>query len=323
MQSTQTRPNEIHEGLYRLMRLTRALDKAIGTHDGHWHGLEGEEATIAGVYFGLRDTDVVAPHYRGMVSAALAKGADLHGILAGCLGKATGYTNGRHRTDICAPPQYGVIGMYAGSLGPPLAYAAGGALAAKLDGRDDVAVAVFGDGTSSRGDCHETMNMAAVLNLPVVFVCQNNQIAISTELSGGVAGSVAARAAGFGMPGVEVDGNDVLAVRDAMDEAVSRARAGNGPSLVECMTYRVAGHFYSDAEDYRDAEEIARWRARDPIARYRKFLMEQCVMDADALDALDAEIESRVETEFQRALADPAPDPASLQPETVYAEARP
>lgn len=313
--------NQTHEGLYRLMRLTRALDKAIGSHDGHWHGLEGEEATIGGVYYGLRDGDVVAPHYRGMVSAALAKGADLKAVLAGCLGKATGYPKGRHRTDICAPPEFGLIGMYAGSLGPPLGYAVGGALAACLDGRDDVAVAVFGDGTSSRGDCHEAMNMAAVLKLPVIFVCQNNQIAISTELSGGVAGSIAARAEGFGMPGVKVDGNDVLAVRDAMDEAVARARSGGGPSLIECETYRVAGHFYSDAEDYRDADEIARWRERDPIARYRKFLIGEDVLSEAELDRIDAEIQAEVDAEFEKALADPVPDPAQLQPETVYAEA--
>lgn len=314
-----TQTNQIMADLYHLMSMTRTLDKVIGTHDGHWHGLEGEEATIAGVYYGLRSADVVAPHYRGMISAAYAKGADLKTILAGCLGKSTSYHHGRHRTDICGPPEFNLIGLYAGSLGPPLGYAAGGALAAKLDGRDDIAVGVFGDGTSSRGDCHEAMNMASVMNLPMVFVCQNNQIAISTEVSTGVAGSIAARAAGFGMPGIEVDGNDVVAVHEAMAEAIMRARAGQGPSLIECKTYRVAGHFYSDAEDYRDQETVNMWRERDPIKRFRAHLVKEKIMSKTELDAIDAEIAVTAKQAFEEALGDPVPDASDLAPHTVFA----
>ncbi|MEM9011238.1 MAG: thiamine pyrophosphate-dependent dehydrogenase E1 component subunit alpha [Pseudomonadota bacterium] len=314
------RTNETHAGLYRLMTLTRTLDRVIGAHDGHWHGLEGEEATIAGVYYGLRPGDVVAPHYRGMVSAALAKGADLRTILAGCLGRRTAYHGGRHRSDICGPPEFGTIGLYAGSLGPPLGYALGGALAAQLDRRDDVAVGVFGDGTSSRGDCHEAMNMAAVMSLPMIFVCQNNQIAISTEVGAAVGGSVAARGPAVGMPGVTVDGNDVVAVRDAMDEALARARRGDGPSLIECATYRVAGHFYSDAEDYRDADEIAAWRDRDPITRYRQYLVREEVMEEADLDAIDADVTAEVDTAFKAAEADPLPEADDLAPTAAFAE---
>ncbi len=316
-----TRSNSTLLELYELMTLTRALDRVLGQHDGHWHGLEGEEATIAGVYHGLRPTDVVAPHYRGAVSAALAKGADLKTIMAGCLGRQTAYHRGRHRSDICGPPELGLIGLYAGSLGPPLGYAAGGALAAKLDGRDDVAVGVFGDGSSSRGDCHEAMNMAAVLKLPMVFVCQNNQIAISTEVREAVGGRIADRGPATGMPGVQVDGNDVIAVKDAMDQALARARGGEGPSLIECLTYRVAGHFYSDAEDYRDQDEIARWRHKDPMARFRKLLVDQGVEAEPVLDAADARILEDVQTAFDTALGEPVPTEADLAPETVYAEA--
>ena len=313
------RSNQTLSGLYELMMLTRSLDAVLGAHDGHWHGLEGEEATIAGVYYGLRERDVVAPHYRGAVSAALAKGADLRTIMAGCLGRATAYHKGRHRSDICGPPEMGLIGLYAGSLGPPLGYAAGAALAAKLDGRDDIAVGVFGDGSSSRGDCHEAMNFAAVLNLPMIFVCQNNQIAISTELGAGVAGSIAARGASFGMPSVEVDGNDVVAVRDAMDEAVARARSGGGPSTIACTTYRVAGHFYSDAEDYRDADEIARWRQKDPVARFRTFLIAEGVLSESELDEIDRRILTDVDTAFTSAKEDPVPEPDALAAGEVYA----
>lgn len=316
-----TRSNRILLELYDLMMLTRTLDTVLGAHDGHWHGLEGEEATIAGVYHGLRRSDVVAPHYRGAVSAALAKGADLKTIMAGCLGRSTSYHAGRHRSDICGPPELGLIGLYAGSLGPPLGYAAGGALAAKLDGRDDVAVGVFGDGTSSRGDCHEAMNMASVLTLPMVFVCQNNQIAISTELTAGVGGNIVDRGPATGMPGVRVDGNDVLAVKEAMDEAVGRARAGGGPTLIECESYRVAGHFYSDAEDYRDPQEIERWRKKDPVGRFRNLLIEQGIETADLLAQTDARILSDVENAFDLALQDPVPDARDLNPASVYAEA--
>ncbi|MFN4100159.1 MAG: thiamine pyrophosphate-dependent dehydrogenase E1 component subunit alpha [Pararhodobacter sp.] len=307
-------------GLYRLMAQSRALDRTLGAHDGHWHGLEGEEAIIAGIYYGLRPTDWVAPHYRGSVTAALAKGADLRRIMAGCLGRVTAYHGGRHRSDVCGPPDLGLIGIYAGSLGPPIGYAAGGALAAKLDGRDDVGVAVFGDGSSARGDCHEAMNMAAVLNLPMIFVCQNNQFAISTPASTHVAGSVAGRGASFGIPSVEVDGNDVLAVYDAMQAALHRARSGRGPSVIDARSYRVAGHFYSDREDYRDPAEVALWRAKDPVARIRHWLLEQGVADMATLDALDAETAVEVETGFAAALADPPP--GDLAARSVYAGER-
>lgn len=308
--------------LYDLMVLTRALDKVIGAHDGHWHGLEGEEATIAGVYHGLRPSDVIAPHYRGSVSAALAQGADLKTIMAGCLGKATSYSKGRHRSDICGPPEFGIIGLYAGSLGPPLGYAAGGALAAKLDGRGDVAIGVFGDGSSSRGDCHEAMNMASVLILPMIFVCQNNQIAISTGLSDGVGGTIADRGPALGMPGVQVDGNDVIAVKDAMEEALTRARSGNGPSLIECLSYRVAGHFYSDAEDYRDPAEIEEWRKKDPVKRFTNYLIDQDIETAEALKESEEKILEEVDVAFKSALEDPVPEAIYLEPDSVYAEAR-
>lgn len=314
------RDNQVLQGMYRLMSLTRALDRVLGAHDGHWHGLEGEEAVTAAVYYGLRDSDVVAPHYRGAVTAALAKGADTRRLMAGFMGKTTAYHKGRHRSDVCGPPELNLIGLYGGSLGPPLGYAAGAALAAKLDGRDDVAVAVFGDGTSSRGDCHEAMNMAAIKRLPVIFVCQNNQIAISTPIDDGVGGPIAARAEGFGMPGEAVDGNDVLAVRDAMDRAVARARAGQGPSLIEARTYRVAGHFHSDSEDYRDPDEIAAWRARDPVARYRAYLIAEGVMTEPEMDALDAELVAHVDTAFTAAEGDPVPDAAALDAHDVFAQ---
>jgi len=314
--------NQILLELYRIMTFSRNLDKIIGSHDGHWHGLEGEEAVVAGVYHGLRQTDVLAPHYRGSPVAAYAKGADLRRLMAGMFAKKTGYNAGRHRNDICGPPEFNLIGLYSGSLGPPLGYAAGAALAAKLDGRDDVAVAVFGDGVSSRGDCHEAMNLASVQRLPIIFVCQNNQFAISTNVNDGVSGSIAARGAGFGMSGIEVDGNDILAVHGAMQTAISKARQGDGPSLIEAKTYRVAGHFYSDTEDYRDQAEVKAWRKRDPIVKFRKYLTAEGISSMSELDALDQEVETEIRLAFEQALVDPKPDTEELSVEYVYAGGR-
>jgi len=314
-----TRSNDTLLDLYRLMVFSRTLDRIYGEHDGHWHGLEGEEAVAASVYHGLRPSDVLAPHYRGMPIASYAKGADLRKLFAGMLAKKTGYNRGRHRNDICGPPQYNLIGLYTGSLGPALGYATGGALAAKLDGRDDIAVAVFGDGTSSRGDCHETMNLAAVQKLGVVFVCQNNQFAISTSTEAGVAGEIARRADGFGMPGISVDGNDVLAMHDAMQQAIVRARSGDGPTLIEAVTYRVAGHFYSDQEDYRDQKVVDEWRARDPIKSFKGYLLENGVASENELQAVHDDAAIQIQSAFDQAMSDPSPDLEDLGLETVFA----
>jgi len=162
--------------------------------------------------------------------------------------------------------------------------------------------------------------MASILKLPVVFVCQNNQIANSTPVTKGVGGPIAARAAGSGMPGVTVDSNDVLAVRDAMDTAVARARAGDGPTLIAAETYRVAGHSYSDAADYRDPADIAQGRAKDPVARYRRYLIEQEVMTAAEMDTLDHELVAHVDDSFATAQADPVPTAEALNPQDVFAK---
>ncbi|MEM9168806.1 MAG: thiamine pyrophosphate-dependent dehydrogenase E1 component subunit alpha [Pseudomonadota bacterium] len=315
-----TRANDEVLELYRLMSFSRIFDRVIGGHDGHWHGLEGEEAAAVGAYFGLRATDVLAPHYRGSPLASYIKGADLRRLIAGMMGKPTGYNKGKHRNDVCGPWDFRLIGLYSGSLGPPLSYAAGAALSMKLDGRDNVAVAVFGDGTSSRGDVHEAMNTSSVLKLPIVFVCQNNQIAISTPTQTGVGGEIYRRAEGFGMTGRAVDGNDVLAVRGAMDEAIAAARAGKGPSLIELRTFRVAGHFYSDTEDYRDRETVDAWRRKDPIAQFSRYLLENDICTSQELVEIDSRLEAEISEAFQAALADPPPDGRDIDVEAVYAK---
>ncbi|MCP5370837.1 MAG: thiamine pyrophosphate-dependent dehydrogenase E1 component subunit alpha [Hyphomicrobiales bacterium] len=314
-----TQSNETLLDLYRLMVVTREVDLAVSEIDGHWHGCDGEEAVVAAAYMGLRDGDTVAPHYRGSLVAAYARGADLARLFAGIMGKATSYNRGRYRSDICGPPEFGVIGLYSGALGPPLSYATGAALAAKLDGTDAVAMAVFGDGSSSRGDCHEAMNFAASLKLPVVFLCQNNQVAISTPSRDRVAGTVADRALGYGMPGVQVDGNDAVAMVDAVAEARARARRGEGPSLIEGLTYRARGHFVSDAADPRPRDEVEAWRARNPIRLFRDRLAGDGVADTAHLDAIDAEVRDQVAAAMAQAQTDPEPGADVLGADDVYA----
>jgi TPP-dependent pyruvate/acetoin dehydrogenase alpha subunit len=307
--------------LFRLMAFSRAFDEVIGSHDGHWHGLEGEEAAAVGVYASLEEGDVLAPHYRGSPLASYIRGADLTRLMAGMFGKPSGYNKGRHRNDVCGPWEHKLIGLYSGSLGPPVSYATGAALAMKLDGRDRVATAVFGDGVSSRGDIHEAMNLASVKQLPMIFVCQNNQYAISTAAGSGVAGEVYRRAEGYAMPGRQLDGNSIDEVREAMEDAIRRARGGGGPTLLELKTYRVAGHFYSDQEDYRDPDEVTKWRERDPIASYRDSLVESGTADHETLDRIGREVREEIQDAFEAARAAPEPGPDELDPHRVYASA--
>jgi TPP-dependent pyruvate/acetoin dehydrogenase alpha subunit len=306
--------------MYELMLRSREIDRIAGAADAHWHACEGEEAVLAACYCGLRRDDWVAPHYRGMLAAALARGADLAPLLAGLTGKASSPNFGRYRTDVCAPIEFKLIGLYSGALGPQLSYAAGIGLAARLDGRDDVAIAVFGDGTSSRGDFHEAINLAAVMALPVVYVCQNNQFAISTPSQRGVgARSIAERGAGYGIPGIAADGNDAIGLRAAVETAIARARSGQGPTLIEALTYRVAGHLVADPATYRSAEDVAAWRERDPVSRLRAHLIERGVLDAAADQALRERLRAQADAAMAKALADADPAPDALATDRVFA----
>lgn len=306
--------------MYSLMLLSREIDRVAGGADAHWHASEGEEAVLAACYCALRSGDHVVPHYRGMLQAAVARGADLRQLFAGLTGKLTSHSRGRYRSDVCAPIEFKLIGLYSGALGPTLGYAAGTALAAKLDGSDAVTLAVFGDGTSSRGDFHEALNLASVLRLPVVYVCQNNQLAISTPAQRGVgAHSIADRGAAYGIPGVSADGNDVIGLRATIEAAVARARRGQGPTLIEALTYRVAGHLVADSAPYRSADEVTSWRARDPIARLRAHLMEHDMLNAADDEALRRALVERADAAMAAAVADPEPGPDVLGLDQVFA----
>jgi TPP-dependent pyruvate/acetoin dehydrogenase alpha subunit len=189
-----------------------------------------------------------------------------------------------------------------------------------LDGSGAVTVAVFGDGTSSRGDFHEAVNLAAVLKLPVVYVCQNNQFAISTPSSNGVgARSIADRGAGYGIPGIAADGNDAIGLRAIVETAIGRARRGEGPSLIEALTYRVAGHLVADPAGYRSAEDVAAWRAKDPLAQLRRHLRECGMLGEQEDETLARETRERVDAAMAQAVADPDPGNEVLGLERVFA----
>ncbi|WP_337237951.1 thiamine pyrophosphate-dependent dehydrogenase E1 component subunit alpha [Pseudomonas aeruginosa] len=297
---------------YRVMRTIRAFEErlhvefATGEIPGFVHLYAGEEASAAGVMAHLRDDDCIASTHRGH-GHCIAKGVDVHGMMAEIYGKKTGVCHGKGGSMHIADLEKGMLGAN-GSL------AAGAALAAKLKGSDAVAVAFFGDGGSNEGAVFEAMNLAAVWNLPCLFVAENNGYAEATAANWSVAcDHIADRAAGFGMPGVTVDGFDFFAVHEAAGAAIERARAGEGPSLIEVKLTRYYGHFEGDAQTYRDPDEVKHYReTRDCLKQFRERTCHAGLLSASDLDAIDAEVEARIEDAVQRAKNDPKPEPDDL-----------
>lgn len=288
--------------LWRAMVQARAFDQAMCAQNPHWHEARGEEAVIVGGFAGLREDDVVAPHFRGACAVALMRGEDPARLAAGVFGTASSRSGGNWRGDICPSPSDRMIGMFSGSLGTTVSYATGAAVHLSRLGAGAVAVCAFGDGTANAGIVAESLNLASMLGLPIVYVCQNNQYATSLPSSRSLAGgSMTARAAGFGIPAEDVDGNDVEAVLAARDRALDRARSGGGPSLVHALTYRVGGHYMNDPETYRSADEVAAWRARDPLTRYAAALEARGELERATADGEIAEATARLEAIVERA----------------------
>lgn len=314
--------NEDLLAIYRYMLEGRMFEAAIAKVKGNYHPAEGEEAVIVGTFYNLRDNDVVVPHFRGSIIVSYMRGASLRRLHAGIIAKETSYSHGRYRGDIWGPFEFNIIGMFSGALGSSISLATGAALAAKLKKTDNVAVVTFGDGTSNRGDFHEAINMAAVLNLPTVYVCQNNQYAVSTPVSKALGcRSVADRAVGYGIPGVEVDGNDVEAVHEAVQEAVKRAREGKGPTLIEALTYRVLGHWVADPATYRSAEEVEEWRKKDPIARLQKKLIDTGVLAGSKVEEMRKAMEEEISASITQAEEDPWPGEEFFGLDDIFAPA--
>jgi len=311
--------------MLRTMMLIRAFEEkadelfALGKVHGTMHLSMGQEAVAVGVCSALQPDDYILSTHRGH-GHCLAKGADVARMMAEFLGKETGYCRGRggsmHIADVSSG-NLGANGIVAGGL--PIATGVG--LSIKVRRTGAVCVAFFGDGAANEGAFHESLNLASLWTLPVVFVCENNQYAMSMPAQKAMnIERISQRACAYGIPGLTVDGMDALAVFEASREAVGRVRAGGGPVLIECLTYRYKGHSKSDvAQRYRTRAEIDAWRARDPILRLREALQAQGLLEPSEADRMEAEARAEIDEALRRAEAGPEPDPATLL-DGVYAD---
>jgi len=282
------------------------------------HGSQGQEAIAVGTCYGLRPEDQALPSLRTR-GAFFVKGIPTRIQMAGMYAKATGPAGGKATAHHMGDAARGVL-VGSGIVGASITVAAGAALAFKLQHKDHLVVTFFGDGAAQRGDFHEGLNFAGVFKLPVIFVLENNGYAEMTPVTKHFVGpDFACRAQGYGFPGVRVDGNDVLAVYDAMQAAVARARAGEGPTLLECVTYRMRGHSENNpVATCRDMAEIEAWRAKDPIARMRATLTQRGVLTPAIVAGIDAEVAAEIEDAIAFAEESPAPKPDELYKD-VYA----
>ena len=305
--------------MLRVMILIREFDelaiklRVAGKIYGAVHPYVGQEAVAVGVCSNLATTDRVTSTHRGH-GHCIAKGADVRRMMAELFGRVDGYCRGRGGSMHIADFAVGMLGAN-GIVGGGLPIACGAALAAQLEGRGAVTVCFFGDGAVAEGEFHEALNIASVWRLPIVFVCENNQYAANNAV--GVqhpSVEIAAHAGPYDMPGVTVDGNDVLEVRAATGLAVARACRGDGPSLLECKTYR--WHFHAmratPPPETRSADEIASWKARDPIGRFERHLLGAGAVTAAEIAALHARAAADLEAAVAFADASPFPDPKDL-----------
>jgi 2-oxoisovalerate dehydrogenase E1 component len=303
--------------LYRMMLVIRRTEEQLakayqaGLIHGACHTYIGEEAVATGVCAHLSHQDAVFSTHRGH-GHALAKGVTPAAVMAELFGRVTGCSQGRGGSMHLFAPEVGMMGT-SGIVGPCILQAAGAGYSFKLLGRENVGVAFFGDGASNNGAFHEGLNMAAIWDLPALFVCENNMYA--TEVPFAYASrntDVALRAAGYGIPGVAVDGNDVLAVYEVAGAALRRARSGGGPTLIECKTYRTRPHAEGMRDgSYRTPEEVEAWKSRDPIQMLHTTLTTEGLANADELSGIDAEVQAQIAEGFEFAKNSPYPDGAT------------
>lgn len=317
---------EVQRRLYELMTLMKAADDRLskGIASGellcvYWPP-RGQEAIAAAMGVCLRPDDQLVTTYRGLHDL-IGKGAPLVEIYGEMLGRQVGSARGKGGTMHIASPEHGVM-LSTGIVGSGPPVAVGLAMAAQRKGLDRVTVVSFGDGATNTGSFHEAANMAALWDLPLVLVCQNNLYGEMTPVEHTMKiGQVADRAAGYGMPGVRVDGNDPLAVVAALTEAVERARAGSGPTLVECVTFRFRGHYFGDPMKYIPAEQLAAATAADPVPRLRSRLLAAGICGEPDLDEIEATATAAVEEALAAVLAAPATSLDELDRD-VYADPR-
>jgi TPP-dependent pyruvate/acetoin dehydrogenase alpha subunit len=313
--------------MYRRMTLIKQTDERFraviksGKIVAPYYSPRGQEVIPSAISVNLRDTDYICTIYRG-IHDMLAKGVPLNLLWAEIAGKATGTCKGKGGPMHITHPASGVM-VTTGVVGSSMPIANGLALAAQIRGEDRVAVAYFGDGASNIGAFHESLNMASVWKLGVVFVCQNNRYGEHTKYEVATsARRISDRAAGYQMPGVTVDGNDPLAMYAAAKEAIDRARSGGGPTLIEAMTFRFHGHVFGDMDGYMDKGEKDAAMAQDPVPAFRAWLVKNRHSTEADLAAIESAIDKELDAAVEFALASPSPDLAELRRD-VFAEELP
>lgn len=300
--------------MYRWMVLDRVFEERtvdllkLGKLVGFHHPNIGQEAVDVGTCYGLRKDDTIMPTHRGK-GKYLMKGVDIKIMMAGMFGRRNGSGKGRGPASHSGDNSIGLLAG-TGLIGSGIPISTGAALAMKLQKKDSVALHFFGDGASNRGDFHEALNMAGVMKLPIVYVCDNNCYAMSVPQSCAMAiENISIRAQGYGFPGVTVDGNDVLAVYEATRTAIARARKGDGPTLIECKTYRWKGHSINDPDLYRPPEEVAAWKEKCPVKRFENYLRDKNLLDDAKIEEVYRKVNEEINEAIQFAEASPFPNP--------------
>ena len=312
---------ELYMLMLRRMMLIRRFDETVkdlvqsGELVGMAHCYIGEEAVAVGACTALRDEDYITGNHRSH-GHPISKGGDIRRAMAELLGKATGYCKGKGGSMHLADFEIGILGE-SGIVASALPVAVGAALGSRMQNNDRVVISFFGDGASNQGACHEAMNMASIWKLPVIFLCENNQYAVTTSYRDTVAvENISDRAQAYNMPGILVDGQDVMEMHEVTVQAIQRARAGEGPSLIEAKTYRYEDH--SEGlnrilrEPYRTEEEIEEWKKRDPIALHSKWLSEQGVATKAEIDEIWSEVNDAIDDAVKFARESPYPEASDL-----------
>ena len=309
--------------MYKMMVKIRLFEEKVfelyaqNLVPGTIHLYTGQEAVAVGVCSALRKDDYITSTHRGH-GHCIAKGAEIKRVMAEILGKKTGYCKGKGGSMHIADFNIGMLGATA-VVGAGTPIAAGAALSIKLRKTGQVVACFFGDGASNQGTFHEGINMAAIWQLPVIFVCENNLYAMGTRQSITMKiENIADRATAYGIPGVVVDGNDVLAVYEAALSAVERARRDEGPTLIECKTYRHRGHSRVDPAKYRPKEEVEAWLAKDPIKQLRERLLQSTILTEVEIQRIDEEVSTEIEEAVKYSMESPYPAPQEAL-EDVYA----
>ena len=300
--------------MYRWMVLDRRFEERtfellkLGKLVGFHHPNVGQEAVDVGTCYRLRKDDTIMPTHRGK-GKYLLKGEDMKVMMAGMFGRRNGAGKGRGPASHSGDNSIGILAG-TGLIGSGIPISTGAALAMKLQKKDSVALHFFGDGASNRGDFHEALNMAGVMKLPIVYVCDNNCYAMTVPAACAMAiRDISIRAQGYGFPGVTVDGNDVLAVYEVTQEAIARARKGEGPTLIECKTYRWMGHSINDPALYRSAEEVESWKQKCPIKRFEGYLRKKGLLDDSKIKEMYSGVNDEIEEAIRFGEASPLPLP--------------